>query len=46
MASIVQRLSTGNANNGSGDMLTAEEMDQLQSIVEEISEKETNGKKS
>ena len=46
MAAIVQRLSTGNAASGGGDMLTAEEMDQLQSIVEEISEKETNGKKS
>ena len=40
MASIVQRLSTGNATGGGGDMLTAEEMDQLQNIVEEISEKE------
>jgi len=46
MASIVQRLSTGNATSGGGDMLTAEEMDQLQNIVEEISEKEKNGKKS
>jgi hypothetical protein len=40
MASIVQRLSTGNATGGGGDMLTSEEMDQLQNIVEEISEKE------
>jgi hypothetical protein len=42
MASIVQRLSTGNATGGGGDMLTSEEMDQLQNIVEEISEKEKN----
>ena len=36
MAAIVQRLSTGNATSGGGDMLTEEEMNQLQNIVEEI----------
>ena len=46
MASIVQRLSTGNATGGGGDMLTSEEMDQLQNIVEEISEKEKDVKTS
>ena len=35
MAAIVQRLSTGNATNGGGDMLTEEEMNQLQNIIEE-----------
>jgi len=43
MASIVQRLSTGNASSGGGDMLTEEEMNQLQGIVEEI-EKEADSK--
>ena len=42
MASIVQRLSTGNTTSGGDSMLTAEEMDQLQNIVEEISDKEKN----
>jgi len=45
MAAIVQRLSTGNATSGGGDMLTEEEMNQLQNIVEET-EKEKDGKKS
>ena len=36
MASIVQRLSTGNANTGDGGLLTEEEMAQLQEITEEI----------
>jgi hypothetical protein len=40
MAAIVQRLSTGNNINGTGDMLTEEELNQLQGIVEEVSEKE------
>ena len=35
MAAIVQRLSTGNAASGGGDMLTEEEMNQLQDIIEE-----------
>ena len=35
MAAIVQRLST-NTISGGGDMLTEEEMNQLQNIVEEI----------
>ena len=35
MAAIVQRLSTGNATNGGGDMLTEEEKNQLQNIIEE-----------
>ena len=35
MAAIVQRLSTGNSTNGGGDMLTEEEMNQLQNIIEE-----------
>ena len=34
MAAIVQRLSTGNTASG-GDMLTEEEMNQLQDIIEE-----------
>ena len=43
MAAIVQRLSTGNATGGGGDMLTEEEMNQLQNIVEEIEkEKDVN----
>ena len=37
MAAIVQRLSTGNASTGEGGMLTEEEMEQLQSVAEEIS---------
>ena len=37
MAAIVQRLSTGNATTGDGGMLTEEEMEQLQSVAEEIS---------
>ena len=41
MAAIVQRLSTGNAASGGGDMLTEEEMNQLQNIIEET-EKEEN----
>ena len=41
MAAIVQRLSTGNAAGGGGDMLTEEEMNQLQNIIEET-EKEEN----
>ena len=45
MAAIVQRLSTGNSTSGGGDMLTEEEMNQLQNIIEET-EKEKNGKKS
>ena len=40
MAAIVQRLSTGNATNGGGDMLTEEEMNQLQNIIEETEKKE------
>ena len=45
MAAIVQRLSTGNATGGGGDMLTEEEMNQLQNIVEETEKtpKEDNG---
>ena len=45
MAAIVQRLSTGNATSGGGDMLTEEEMNQLQNIIEET-EKEKDGKNS
>ena len=37
MAAIVQRLSTGNTNTGDGDMLTEEEMEQLQQVADEIS---------
>ena len=44
MAAIVQRLSTGNATSGGGDMLTEEEMNQLQNIIEET-EKEKKVKK-
>ena len=44
MAAIVQRLSTGNTTSG-GDMLTEEEMNQLQNIIEET-EKEKDVKKS
>ena len=40
MAAIIQRLSTGNSTNGTGDMLTEEELNQLQGIVEEISVQE------
>ena len=36
MAAIVQRLSTGAASNGDGGLLTAEEMDQLMDVAEEI----------
>ena len=36
MAAIVQRLSTGTTNNGDGGLLTAEEMDQLMDVAEEI----------
>ena len=37
MAAMVQRLSTGTSNTGDGGMLTEEEMEQLQSVAEEIS---------
>ena len=37
MAAIVQRLSTGASSTGDGGMLTEEEMEQLQSVAEEIS---------
>ena len=37
MAAIVQRLSTGNSSSGDGVLLTEEEMEQLQSVAEEIS---------
>ena len=40
MAAIVQRLSTGNNANGGGDMLTEEEMNQLQNIIEETEKKD------
>ena len=40
MAAIVQRLSTGTTNSGGGDMLTEEELNQLQNIVEEIEKKD------
>jgi hypothetical protein len=43
MASIVQRLSTGNSGGGS-DLLSEEEMSQLQSLAEEITEKEKDVK--
>ena len=36
MAAIVQRLSTGTAQNGDGGLLTSEEMDQLMDVAEEI----------
>ena len=36
MAAIVQRLSTGASNTGDGGLLTAEEMDQLMDVAEEI----------
>ena len=44
MAAIVQRLSTGAATSG-GDMLTEEEMNQLQDIIEETEKepKKDNG---
>ena len=37
MAAIVQRLSTGGAASGDGGVLSAEEMDQLMDVAEEIS---------
>ena len=37
MAAIVQRLSTGASSTGEGGLLTEEEMEQLQSVAEEIS---------
>ena len=37
MAAIVQRLSTGVSSTGDGGLLTEEEMEQLQSVAEEIS---------
>ena len=37
MAAIVQRLSTGASSTGDGGMLTEDEMEQLQSVAEEIS---------
>ena len=43
MAAIVQRLSTGTTTNGGGDMLTEEELNQLQGVVEEM-EKEIEKK--
>ena len=36
MAAIVQRLSTGAAQSGDGGLLSAEEMDQLMDVAEEI----------
>ena len=36
MAAIVQRLSTGGASSGDGGALSAEEMDQLMDVAEEI----------
>jgi hypothetical protein len=36
MAAIIQRLSTGGANTGDGGQLSAEEMDQLMDVAEEI----------
>jgi len=36
MAAIVQRLSTGGASSGDGGTLSAEEMDQLMDVAEEI----------
>tara|TARA_R100000773_G_C4110295_1_gene50790 strand:+ start:30 stop:419 length:390 start_codon:yes stop_codon:yes gene_type:complete len=36
MAAIVQRLSTGTSINGDGGLLSAEEMDQLMNVAEEI----------
>ena len=43
MAAIVQRLSTGATTSGGGDMLTEEELNQLQGVVEEM-EKEIEKK--
>ena len=37
MAAIVQRLSTGTSSTGDSGLLTEEEMEQLQSVAEEIS---------
>ena len=36
MAAIVQRLSTGAAQSGDGGLLSAEEMDQLMDVAEEL----------
>ena len=36
MAAIVQRLSTGGSNTGDGGLLSAEEMNQLMDLTEEI----------
>ena len=36
MAAIIQRLSTGAAQSGDGGLLSAEEMDQLMDVAEEI----------
>ena len=44
MAAIVQRLSTGAAQNGDGGLLTAEEMDQLMDVAEEIAKTVENPK--
>ena len=46
MAAIVQRLSTGNTTNGGGDMLTEEEMNQLQDIIEETEKEPKKGNDS
>ena len=45
MAAIVQRLSTGATTSGGGDMLTEEELNQLQGVVEEMEKevKQSNG---
>ena len=45
MAAIVQRLSTGTASTGDGGLLTEEELNQLQGVVEEM-EKEINANNS
>ena len=45
MAAIVQRLSTGNTTSG-GDMLTEEEMNQLQDIIEETEKEPKKGNDS
>lgn len=46
MAAIVQRLSTGNANNGEGGTLTEAEMEQLQEVAEEIAKTVEEPKKT